>query len=370
MDYMDIDGVFGNPASYMHSFGQDAERAVESAREQVSNLIGADPREIVWTSGATESDNLAIKGVAQFHSTRGKHIVTSAIEHKAVLDSCAHLETEGFEVTYIRPDREGIITPSLVEQALREDTILVSLMHVNNELGTITDIRTIGELVHEHGALFHVDAAQSVARLPLDMRVLKVDLLSLSGHKMYGPKGIGALYVGRRTQARVQPQLHGGGHEGGLRSGTVPTHQVVGMGEAARLLDNELDADRAHLEALTARLLERLQELRGVNLHGNRDLCVPGIINVGFAGVASEAMMIALNNIALSTGSACTSATVEPSHVLEAIGIPNEEAHSTLRISFGRFTSEEEIDYLAERFSDALEELRAIGTKEMTLHGA
>ena len=361
--YLGPDGVFGNPASRFHSFGRDAEEAIEQARIHIADLINADPREIVWTSGATESDNLAIKGVASAHCGRGAHVVTSAIEHKAVLDSCRHLERNGFAVTRIKPGPDGIITPGLVESALRDDTILVSLMHVNNEIGAVTDIETIGRLARTLGIPFHVDAAQSAARLPLDMHRQHADFVSLSGHKMYGPKGVGALYVRRRARARLEPQIHGGGHERGLRSGTLPTHQIAGMGEAARLVAKRRNRDGMHIRNLERRLLDRLQGVEELAVNGNRTHCISGIVNLRFACVESESLIVALPDIAFSTGSACTSARVEPSHVLRAMGLDDDSAHGSLRFSFGRFTTVEEVDYVADRIRDAVAELRSLSPR-------
>ena len=360
--YLGPDGVFGNPASRFHSFGRDAEEAVEQARFHVAEFINADPREIVWTSGATESDNLAIKGAAAAHADRGRHVVTSAIEHKAVLDSCLHLEHNGFEVTRLKPGPDGLITPALVEPALREDTILLSLMHVNNEIGTITDIESIGRLARDRGIPFHVDAAQSAARLPLDVRRQHADFVSLSGHKMYGPKGVGALYVRRRPRARLQPQIHGGGHERGLRSGTLPTHQIAGMGEAARLVAKRRSQDTAHTRNLERRFLDHLQGVDRVAVNADRTHCVPGIVNLRFACVESESLMVALPDVAFSTGSACMSARIEPSYVLRALGLDDDSAHGALRFSFGRFTTAQEIDYATERLRDAVTELRSLSS--------
>ena len=356
------DGVFGNPASRFHSFGRDADEAVEQARVQLADLINADPREIVWTSGATESNNLAIKGSVAMHAGRGAHIVTSAIEHKAVLDSCRHLERNGFEVTCIEPGADGLITRARVESALRDDTILLSLMHVNNEIGAVTDIETIGRLARDRGIPFHVDAAQSAARLPLDMQCHHADFVSLSGHKMYGPKGVGALYVRRRPRARLEPQIHGGGHERGLRSGTLPTHQIAGMGEAARLVAKRRNQDAAHTRNLEQRFLDRLCGVEQVAINGYRMHCVPGIVNLRFLCVESESLMMALPEIAFSTGSACMSARVEPSYVLRAMGLDDDAAHCSLRFSFGRFTTANEIDYAAARIRDAVAELRSLSS--------
>lgn len=357
--FLGMDGVFANPASG-HALGREAERAVENARRNAANLINADPSEIVWTSGATESDNLAIKGVALSESARGRHLVTSAAEHKAVLDTVRFLETRGFEATYLKPDRGGAISPERVEAALRPDTALVSLMRVNNETGAVTDVETIADIARERGVPFHIDAAQSAARLPMDMRTVQADLVSLSGHKMYGPKGIGALYMRRRPDLKLQPQIHGGGHEMGVRSGTLPTHQIVGMGEAARLASKRMKADNDKIAALSQRFLDKILRLEGVSLNGDRALCVPGIISVRFDGVESESLMMALGDVAVSPGSACTSASVEPSHVLMAMGLGEEAAHSSLRVSIGRFTTKAEVDYAARRIAESVRELRAI----------
>lgn len=360
MCFLGPNGVFGNPASRSHRFGWEAEKAVENARQELANFINAEPNEIIWTSGATESDNLAIKGVAHCYADRGNHIVTSALEHKAVLDSCRHLEHQGFNITYLKPDTNGLITPEQVEATLRPDTILVSLMHVNNEIGTITDVKSISEITRGHNIPFHIDAAQSTARLTLDMQSVQADLVSLSGHKMYGPKGVGALYVRRNPRTRLQAQIHGGGHERGMRSGTLPTHQIVGMGEAARLAGKRLKADGTKIALLSNHLLNRLKKIDQVSINGNRRYCVPGIINVGFAFVESESLIMMLKNIALSTGSACTSASLEPSHVLTALGLDEEIAYNSLRLSIGRFTTKKEIDYVAQQITNSVHELRSI----------
>ncbi|WP_027854742.1 IscS subfamily cysteine desulfurase [Marinobacterium litorale] len=354
------DGIFGNPASRSHQFGWKAEEAVETARRQVADLLGADPREIVWTSGATESDNLAIKGVAHFYNKKGKHIITSKIEHKAVLDTCRQLEREGFEVTYLTPGSDGIITPQMVADALRDDTILVSLMHVNNEIGTITDIAAIGELTRSHGVLLHVDAAQSVGKLPLDMSAMKVDLLSISGHKMYGPKGIGALYVRRKPRVRLEAQMHGGGHERGMRSGTLPTHQIVGMGEAARICAEEMVSESKHLQALRERFWNGIKDMEEVHVNGSMEQRVSGNLNVSFAFVEGESLLMSLKDLAVSSGSACTSASLEPSYVLRALGLNDELAHSSIRFSFGRFTTDEEVDYATGQIREAVDKLREL----------
>ncbi|HET8708453.1 MAG TPA: IscS subfamily cysteine desulfurase [Pseudomonadales bacterium] len=359
MGCLTLDGVFGNPASRSHLYGWQAEEAVENARIAVAELVNCDPREIVWTSGATEADNLALKGVAHFHRRKGNHIITSKIEHKAVLDSCRQLELEGFEVTYLTPEAgSGLIHPEAVAAALREDTILVSLMHVNNEIGTVTDIAAIGELTRARGVLFHVDAAQSAGKLPIDLSAQAVDLMSFSGHKLYGPKGVGALYVRRVPKASLEAQIHGGGHERGMRSGTLPTHQVVGMGEAFALARQEAAQDRAHLERLRAALWHGIHDLDGLYLNGHPEQRVPGILNIGFAGVDGEALLMALKDLAVSTGSACNSASVDPSYVLKGIGLSDVIAQASLRFSMGRFTTAEEIDFAVERIRDVVTKLR------------
>ncbi len=354
------DGNFGNPASRSHLFGWKAEEAAETARRQVADLICADPREIVWTSGATESDNLAIKGVAHFYHKKGKHIITSKIEHKAVLDTCRQLEREGYEVTYLTPGSDGLITVQMVAEALREDTILVSLMHVNNEIGTITDIAAIGELTRKHGVLFHVDAAQSAGKLPIDMQDLKVDLMSLCAHKVYGPKGVGALYVRRKPRVRIEAQIHGGGHERGMRSGTLATHQLVGMGEACRIAKESMDAEHARLVSLRDRFWSNISDMEEVYINGSVDERYPGNLNVSFAFVEGESLLMSLKDLAVSSGSACTSASLEPSYVLRALGLNDEMAHSSIRFSFGRFTTEEEVDYAAAQVRTAVDKLREL----------
>ncbi len=356
--FLTLEGDFGNPASRSHVYGWRAEAAVEEARRPVADLIGADPREIVWTSGATEAKNLGIKGAAQANTGRGRHIVSSLIEHKAVIDCCLELERQGWEITWLQPSREGVIQPAQVAAALRPDTALVSIMHVNNELGTVNDIGAIGALCRERGVLFHVDAAQSLGKLPLDMKTLEVDLLSLSAHKIYGPKGMGALYVRRRPRVQLQAQMHGGGHERGLRSGTLATHQIVGMGEACRIAGEELADESQRLRALRDRFLAALAEMDGVRINGTLDQRVPGIVNVSFEGVDGELLLIALKGLAVSTGSACTSASLEPSYVLKAIGVDDRLAHASVRFSFGRFTSLEEVADAAAQVRDAVEKLR------------
>ena len=359
--YMTFDGIFGNPASRSHGFGWQAEEAVENARLQIAETVGADPREIVFTSGATESDNLALKGVAHFYHTKGKHIITSAIEHKAILDTCRHLEQEGFEITYLTPEAgTGLIHLEQVKNALRNDTILVSLMAVNNELGTTTDIQAIGEFLREKGVLFHVDAAQAVGKIKINLEELKVDLMSFSAHKIYGPKGIGALYVRRKPRVRIKAEQHGGGHERGMRSGTLPTHQIVGMGEAFALSVKRFDQDHAHIKHLRDKLWNGLQSIEEVYLNGSLEHGIPNIINVSFNFVEGESLMMSLKDLAVSSGSACTSATLEPSYVLRAIGRPDELAHSSIRFSIGRYTTEEDIDRVLAQIHDAVHKLREL----------
>ncbi|AMX03099.1 IscS subfamily cysteine desulfurase [Microbulbifer thermotolerans] len=359
-DYLTMEGNFGNPASRSHLYGWKAEEAVEEARRQVAELVNADPREIVWTSGATESDNLAIKGAAHFYQSRGKHIITSKIEHKAVLDTCRQLEREGFEVTYLDPRPDGIVYPEQVEEALRDDTILVSLMHVNNEIGTVNDIAAIGELCRARKVIFHVDAAQSAGKLPIDLGALKVDLMSFSAHKVYGPKGIGALYVRRKPRVRIEAQMHGGGHERGMRSGTLPTHQIVGMGEAFRIAKEEMADESARMLALRNRFWDQIKDMEEVHVNGSMEQRVPGNLNVSFAFVEGESLIMSLKDLAISSGSACTSASLEPSYVLRALGVNDELAHSSLRFSFGRFTSEQDVDTAAAEVRKAVEKLREL----------
>jgi len=356
--YLTMDGVFGNPASRSHAYGWQAEAAVETARRQVADLIHADPREIVWTSGATESDNLAIKGAVAGRT--GVHVVTSAVEHKAVLDSCRALEKTGVEVTYLAPGADGRILPEQVEAALRENTVLVSLMLVNNELGCVTDIAAIGAMLRQRAILFHCDAAQGAGKLPVDVTTMPVDLMSLSGHKVYGPKGVGALYVRRSPDVRIEAQIHGGGHERGMRSGTLPTHQIVGMGQAFALAEENLEAEAARLESLRQQFLDGLGKLEGVRLNGSPDFRIPGILNLSFDGVEAESLMLGLRDLAVSSGSACTSATLEPSYVLRAIGLSDTQAHRGLRFSIGRFTTDEEIAFASSQIVDVVSRLRAV----------
>jgi cysteine desulfurase len=355
-----VEGNFGNPASRSHLFGWKAEEAVENARRQLADLINADPREIVWTSGATESDNLAIKGVAHFYQKRGKHIITSKIEHKAVLDSCRQLEREGFEVTYLEPGENGLVTADAVASALREDTILVSIMHANNEIGTVNDIAAIGEVTRAAGVLFHVDAAQSTGKIPLDMEAMKVDLLAMSGHKMYGPKGVGALFVRRKPRVRLEAQMHGGGHERGMRSGTLATHQIVGMGEAAHIAKEGMVEETARLLELRQRFWDGIKDIEEVHINGDADARLPGALNVSIAFVEGESLIMSLKDLAVSSGSACTSASLEPSYVLRALGLNDELAHSSLRFSFGRFTTNEDVDVAVQQLRTAVEKLRAL----------
>ncbi len=353
-----IDGNFGNPASRSHVYGWKAEEAVEDARRHLAQLLNCDPREIVWTSGATESDNLALKGVAHFHRERGRHIVTSSIEHNAVLDSCRQLEREGFEVSYLRPGRDGLVLPEAVAAALRPDTLLVSIMHANNELGTVNDIAAIGRVTRQAGVLFHSDAAQSVGKLPIDLREWQVDLLSLSAHKLYGPKGMGALYVRRQPRVLLEAQMHGGGHERGMRSGTLATHQIVGLGEAARLAMESMQVEQLRLGALRAQFWDGVRGLGDIHLNGHPEQRLAGAINISVGGVEGEALLLSLRELALSTGSACTSASLEPSHVLRAIGLPDALAHSALRFSFGRYTSAADVEVAVARLRHAVEQLR------------
>ena len=354
------EGKFGNPASRSHKFGWEAEEAVEIARRQIADLINCDPREIVWTSGATESDNLAIKGVAHFYRSKGLHIITSKIEHKAVLDTCRHLEREGFEVTYLEPQEDGLISPDSVQQAIREDTTIVSIMHVNNEIGVVNDIAAIGEITRARKVLFHVDAAQSAGKLDIDLEEMKVDLMSFSAHKIYGPKGVGALYVRRKPRVRLEAQMHGGGHERGMRSGTLATHQLVGMGEAFRIAKEEMHSESKRIMDLRQRLWDGLKDMEEVYVSGDWDQRIPGIMNMSFNYVEGESLIMSLPDLAISSGSACTSASLEPSYVLRALGMNDELAHSSLRFSIGRFTSEEDVDQAVASVRTAVEKLREL----------
>ncbi|CAA0078501.1 Cysteine desulfurase IscS [Zhongshania aliphaticivorans] len=360
MACLTTEGVFGNPASRSHLFGWKAEEAVENARRQVADLLHADPREIVWTSGATESNNLAIKGAAHFYSKKGKHVITSKIEHKAVLDTCRQLEREGFEVTYLDPTDKGLITPEAIAAALRDDTVVVSIMHANNEIGTINDIAGIGEVCRANGVVFHVDAAQTAGKVIIDMETMKVDLLSMSAHKMYGPKGVGALYVRRKPRIRLEAQMHGGGHERGMRSGTLPTHQIVGMGAACEIARLEMSKDAEHSLALRNRFWDGLKDIEQVHINGDFEQRLPGNLNVSLAFVEGESLIMSLKDLAVSSGSACTSASLEPSYVLRALGLNDELAHSSLRFSFGRFTTNEEVDYAIKQVRGAVDKLREL----------
>jgi cysteine desulfurase len=360
MQFLTPTGQFGNPASRSHVFGWQAEAAVEDARTDVANLIGADPREIVWTSGATEANNLAIKGCAHFNQRKGKHVITSRIEHKAVLDTTRQLEREGWEVTYLDPDSNGLIQPQMVADAIREDTTVVSIMHVNNELGTLNDIAAIGKICRERKVFFHVDAAQSAGKTPIDVEAMYVDMMSFSAHKIYGPKGIGALYVRRKPRVRIEAQMHGGGHERGMRSGTLPTHQIVGMGEAFKLGFKNLAEESARIDALRTQLWDGVSDMEEVYLNGSEDQHVPGIVNISFAFVEGESLIMALRDLAVSSGSACTSASLEPSYVLRALGLNDEMAHSSIRFSIGRYTSEQDIKDAIGKVRHAVEKLREL----------
>ena len=358
--YMGPETSFGNPASRSHSFGWAAEAAVEEARKNVADLVGANPKEIVFTSGATESDNLAIKGVAHFNQKRGKHIVTCKTEHKAVLDSCRQLEREGFEVTYLDPMKNGLVDLKVLEDALRDDTTLVSIMHVNNEIGVIQDIEAIGKICRERKIIFHVDAAQGAGKVEINLEELPVDLMSFSAHKIYGPKGIGALYVQRKPRVRLEAQMHGGGHERGMRSGTLATHQIVGMGEAFKIAKAEMAEENVRLLALRNKLYDGVKDMEEVYINGDIDHRIAGNINISFNYVEGESLLMALSNLAISSGSACTSASLEPSYVLRALGRNDELAHSSIRFTMGRFTTDEEIDRTIVSVRKAVEKLREL----------
>ncbi|MFC5427662.1 IscS subfamily cysteine desulfurase [Paraburkholderia denitrificans] len=351
---------FGNPASRSHAYGWAAERAVEEAREQVAALVNADPREIIWTSGATESDNLALKGAAHFYKSKGKHIITVKTEHKAVLDTCRELEREGYELTYLSVLDNGLIDLEAFKAALRPDTILVSVMHVNNEIGVIQDIETIGEICREKGIIFHVDAAQSTGKAPIDLQKLKVDLMSFSAHKTYGPKGIGALYVRRKPRVRIEAQMHGGGHERGMRSGTLATHQIVGMGEAFRIAREEMATENERVRMLRDKLLRGLKDIEETYVNGDMERRVPHNLNISFNFVEGESLIMAVKDVAVSSGSACTSASLEPSYVLRALGRNDELAHSSIRFTVGRFTTEEDVDYVINLLKTKIAKLREL----------
>lgn len=352
--------TFGNPASNSHAFGWEAEEAVEKARADIAALINADPKEIVFTSGATESDNLAIKGAANFYKTKGKHLITVKTEHKAVLDTMRELERQGFEVTYLGVQENGLIDLEELKAAIRDDTILISVMWVNNEIGVVQDIPAIGEICRERKIIFHVDAAQACGKVPVDVEAAKIDLLSMSGHKVYGPKGIGALYVRRKPRVRLEAQMHGGGHERGFRSGTLPTHQIVGMGEAFRIAKEELEQDMAHYRKLRDIFLKGIEGIEEVYINGDLEHRAPNNLNVSFNFVEGESLIMAVKELAVSSGSACTSASLEPSYVLRALGRNDELAHSSLRITFGRMTTEEEVQFAAELIKSKIGKLREL----------
>jgi cysteine desulfurase len=357
-EYLTIEGQFGNPASRSHEFGWKAEQAVDLARQQVADLINADPREVVWTSGATESNNLAIKGAAHFYRKKGNHIITVKTEHKAVLDTCRQLEREGFEVTYLDPEENGLIDMDKLKAAITDQTILISVMHVNNEIGVIQDIAAIAEIARENKIIFHVDGAQSAGKVEIDLETLKVDLMSFSAHKIYGPKGIGALYVRRKPRVRLEAQMHGGGHERGLRSGTLATHQIVGMGEAFRIASEEMASENDRIRMLRDRLYNGLKNDEEVYINGDYEHRIAGNLNISFNFVEGESLIMALRDLAVSSGSACTSASLEPSYVLRALGRNDELAHSSIRFTIGRYTTVEEIDYTIDLVRNAVEKLR------------
>ena len=370
MQYLTPDGEFGNPASRSHRYGWKADDAVEEARSHVANLVNCDPREIVWTSGATEADNLAVKGVARFYKSKGNHIITSKIEHKAVLDPCRQLEREGFEVTYLEPDEGGIIHPRQVQEAIKKNTILVSLMHINNELGTLNDLNAIGEITREAGAFFHVDAAQSTGKVEIDLSVMPVDLMSFSAHKTYGPKGIGALFVRRKPRVRIEALIHGGGHERGMRSGTLATHQIVGMGEAFRIAKEEMKDDHIKVNAFHEKFLTEAMKIEHAYINGDINNKVPNILNISFNFVEGESLIMGLKDVAVSSGSACTSASLEPSYVLRALGRKDELAHSSIRFSFGRFTNDSEVNETLSILHNVVDRLRQLSPLwEMHLDG-
>ena len=370
MQYLTPDGEFGNPASRSHRYGWKADDAVEEARSHVANLVNCDPREIVWTSGATEADNLAIKGVARFYKSKGNHIITSKIEHKAVLDPCRQLEREGFEVTYLDPNEGGVITAEAIKNAMQENTILVSIMHINNELGTLNNLEEIGNITREAGAFFHVDAAQSTGKVDIDLSKLPVDLMSFSAHKTYGPKGIGALFVRRKPRVRIEALIHGGGHERGMRSGTLPTHQIVGMGEAFKIAKEEMESDHLKIKAYHEQFLKEAMKIEHAYINGDLDNKVPNILNISFNFVEGESLIMGLKDIAVSSGSACTSASLEPSYVLRALGRKDELAHSSIRFSFGRFTSDEDIKNTLSILNKVVDRLRELSPLwEMHLDG-
>ena len=358
VECLTMEGNFGNAASRSHYYGWQAEKAIDIARDQVASLVGADPREIVWTSGATESDNLAIKGIAHFYHKRGKHIITLKTEHKAVLDTCRQLEREGFEVTYLDPMANGLLDIEVFKAALREDTILVSIMHVNNEIGVIQDLQVIGDICRANKTFFHVDAAQSAGKVDIDLESLPVDLMSFSAHKIYGPKGMGALYVRRKPRVRIEAQMHGGGHERGMRSGTLATHQIVGMGEAFAIAEAEMKEENQKIKKLRDRLLAGFTDMEEVVINGDMENRIPGNLNISFNYVEGESLMMAISDIAVSSGSACTSASLEPSYVLRALGLSDELAHSSIRFTMGRYTTEENVDEAIVLVREKVQKLR------------
>jgi len=370
MEFLTPEGEFGNPASRSHRFGWKADEAVEEARSHVANLVNCDPREVVWTSGATEADNLAIKGVARFYKSKGNHIITSKIEHKAVLDPCRQLEREGFEVTYLDPNEKGVISPNAVKSAIKDNTILVSIMHINNELGTLNDIAKISEVTRENKIFFHVDAAQSTGKVEIDLEKTSVDLMSFSAHKTYGPKGVGALYVRRKPRVRLEALIHGGGHERGMRSGTLATHQIVGMGEAFRLAHKEMKEDNKKISKYHEKFLKKVKEIDHVYINGDLSNKVPNILNISFNFVEGESLIMGLKDIAVSSGSACTSASLEPSYVLRALGRKDELAHSSIRFSFGRFTNDNDVNSTLDILGNVVHRLRELSPLwEMHLDG-
>ncbi|MEK9906642.1 MAG: IscS subfamily cysteine desulfurase [Gammaproteobacteria bacterium] len=357
-DCLTLDGAFGNPASRSHSFGWDSDQLIKDARQNVANLIKCDSKEIVWTSGATESNNLAIKGAAHFYKSKGNHLITLSTEHKAVLDTMRQLELEGYSVTYLDPEPNGLLDLKKLEDAITDQTLLVSVMHVNNEIGVIQDLESIGKLTRSKKVLFHVDAAQSPGKVDIDVNKFNVDLMSLSAHKVYGPKGIGALYVRRKPRVRLEAQMHGGGHERGFRSGTLPTHQIVGMGEAFRIANDEMESDNLRIKSLRDKFWNQIKDVEEIYLNGDLENRIPGNLNISFNYVEGESLIMAIKDIAVSSGSACTSASLEPSYVLRALGRDDELAHSSIRITIGKYTTEEEVDYAVDLLKKSVEKLR------------
>jgi len=357
-DCLTLDGAFGNPASRSHSFGWDSDQLIKDARQNVANLIKCDSKEIVWTSGATESNNLAIKGAAHFYKSKGNHLITISTEHKAVLDTMRQLELEGYSVTYLDPEPNGLLDLKKLEDAITDQTLLVSVMHVNNEIGVIQDLERIGKLTRSKKVLFHVDAAQSPGKVDIDVNKFNVDLMSLSAHKVYGPKGIGALYVRRKPRVRLEAQMHGGGHERGFRSGTLPTHQIVGMGEAFRIANDEMESDNLRIKSLRDKFWNQIKDVEEIYLNGDLENRIPGNLNISFNYVEGESLIMAIKDIAVSSGSACTSASLEPSYVLRALGRDDELAHSSIRITIGKYTTEEEVDYAVDLLKKSVEKLR------------